>query len=122
MEIEHFENKYTIAYTVQSHWVDFDVYEIVAHSESEPGKFDVPEYQEIDAVSNLPGVKDLSKAEKFWHGSIKWDGCSNWDFNTESCMAHFCGKEDAMMIGKLMGRMYEITAEKLPTYDKSVAE
>lgn len=41
-------------------------------------------------------------------GFVKWDGCSNWNFNTENCMLHFCDKDEAAELGKIMALLYEI--------------
>jgi hypothetical protein len=49
---------------------------------------------------------------RYAHGSVKWDGCSNWHFDVQDdCMIHFCGKSDAASIGTMMGRVYEACAE-----------
>lgn len=64
-----------------------------------------------------------AKADVFLGGSIKWDGCSNWSFpSSHACMLHFCGQQGAMMLGRLMQRLYEITATRMPKFDYSLAE
>ena len=67
-------------------------------------------------------VSDFDKAEVFLSGSIKWDGCSNWDFHTDECMKHFCGRAQAVGIGALMDHLYQIASERVINYDKSIAE
>jgi hypothetical protein len=57
---------------------------------------------------------NLSEAPVFIHGSVKWDGCSNWHFDEQDkAMLHFCGPEDAAEVGQLLARMYEIARELL---------
>jgi hypothetical protein len=73
-------------------------------------------------INDQEQTPDIEKAEKFLHGGIKWDGCSNWDFHTDQCLAHFCGRKNATSIGRLIDRMYDITKEKLPTYDAALAD
>lgn len=99
--------------------MNFVVLEIVGDEvEPEPSVL----YHRAGWTSSGDDVKDPTQAAQFWAGSIKWDGCSNWDFNTEDCMAHFCGVEHAASIGGLMRRMYEITAEKMKRFDRACAE
>ena len=115
---------YMISYAVGEVHVDFDVYEINGYTESptEPHVFDVPNYTKEDSEDGRDDfVTDPAKADKFLHGGIKWDGCSNWWFDEqEKGMLHFCGKEGAAGLGALMQKMYEITAANLPTYDKKL--
>lgn len=60
---------------------------------------------------NGPAVRmvyDAANAEVFLRGSVKWDGCSNWEFTPFATVsAHFCDKEEAMNIGVLFQRIYE---------------
>ncbi len=51
-------------------------------------------------------------------GSIKWDGCSNWDFSKQNCALHFCGRNKAVEFGVFLGKLYEWAAELMP--DKEV--
>ena len=74
---------------------------------------------------NLPSgirpdpTEDLTKAERFLHGSIKWDKCSNWHFDIQDdSMIHFCDPEQGEDIGKLFRALYSIAAELIPTYDE----
>lgn len=51
----------------------------------------------------------------FLSGEVKWDGCSNWDFDIQDrCMLHFCGKGEAAGIGGLFEWLYGIAAEWMP--------
>lgn len=57
-----------------------------------------------------------------FHGGIKWDGCSNWDFSTDDGTTHplhFCGKGDAKNFGQLLDKLYEVAAELMPNNDLS---
>ncbi len=51
--------------------------------------------------------------EPLFVGSIKWDGCSNWDFKNMEQM-HFCGKTEAKNLGVLMAGLYELASELMP--------
>ncbi len=120
---EVFEEKYLILFDfISGHdlVMDFAVVEIVGEQiEPKPGG---TLYSKDDGGPSDDGTLDLSDADTFLRGSIKWDGCSNWEFpDTSNCMLHFCGQNDATSIGRLMTRMYEITAEKMPKFDKDLA-
>lgn len=52
-------------------------------------------------------TESLDEAELFLEGHVKWDGCSNMYTEEESCW-HFCEKQQAVNVGILMGRLYEL--------------
>lgn len=87
---EEFDGRH-ITWSAKSHWVEFTVTE----------------------------TYNFDEVETFVTGSIKWDGCSNWDFNTGDCMKHFCGRCGAMGLGRLMDRLYTIAQENMPEVDKT---
>lgn len=62
-------------------------------------------------------VTSLEEAEVQLSGSVKWDGCSNWSlFGDPHCMTHFCSKQEAVDIGTLLGRLYDLAAEMVPSW------
>jgi hypothetical protein len=74
---------------------------------------------EIDgAMSSAETTFDFAAGETFLSGDVKCDGCSNWDFHTEETMSHFCGREQATGVGRLLGHLYQITEERLETWMK----
>ena len=105
--IEEFEG---YAYTVEmdSHVIKFVVCKIMGSTDDGEGRC----YH--DKHCNF--VFRFVDAEPFLHGYIKWDGCSNWDWHDRDCMQHFCGREDAVSIGALMNHLYDIAAQRLPTF------
>jgi hypothetical protein len=61
-------------------------------------------------------------------GYVKWDGCSNWDFQSFNervgCThpLHFCSKEDTIEFGVFLGKLYDWTAELIKVLtDEEVA-
>lgn len=56
-------------------------------------------------------VADMSKATAFLEGYIKWDGCSDWTGLIDN---HFCSQKEAMQIGEILKRAYDIAAELMP--------
>lgn len=113
---EHFQDVYTIVAHKEItedgnvYTIHFSVYEIMAMI---PSKEDedtiVVWYNKVEGGGEL--VSDENEAERFLHGHVKWDGCSNWLFDetAEGLMLHFCSKDGAALIGRLLSRCYEIT-------------
>lgn len=80
-------------------------------------------FHRAGARSSPDPVYKTNEAEVFLSGSIKWDGCSNLRFDHQDrVMLHFCGKQEAMDIGILLGWLYELAAEMVPAFDESLAE
>jgi|ERR1700723_2579379 len=85
-------------------------------------------YQSISTDVNQPlyrrkddsnqWTENISEAEIFLSGFVKWDECSNWLFNIQDdCMIHFCVKEEAEQVGRLFGRLYDLAAELIPNWN-----
>ncbi len=61
-------------------------------------------YDGGDGFSPIPNFRE---AHIYLAGSVKWDGCSNWQFvEQERVMLHFCGVESASNLGELFKRLY----------------
>jgi hypothetical protein len=73
------------------------------------------------AENRNDSTEDFAESQRFLSGSIKWDGCSNWDWHTDGCLMHFCGRGEAVSIGTLMTKLYDIAADRLPTFDAEFA-
>jgi hypothetical protein len=114
--VERFED-YGIRIVVDSYVVNFEVKEIRGET-LEPPPAGLWLYMTIDGATTTV----FADGEMFLNGSINWNGSSNWDFNTAECMAYFCGRQQAVGIGRLIDHLYQITKERLPTYDASLAE
>jgi hypothetical protein len=56
---------------------------------------------------------NLDEAEVFVEGSIKWDGCSNLTHGVDGRCIHSCSREEAMKIGALIGRLYDIARDMM---------
>lgn len=79
-------------------------------------------YQDAEADCSPTPVEDIDKAEWFLRGSVKWDGCSNLEFNDTDVMLHFCGKKDAMNVGVLLGRVYDLAHRVIVAADGELFE
>ena len=87
LEGEHFG--FLVVATVQPHWMDFKLYEIIS-VDAETNK---PDYQAQDADHGMDFVDDYHKAAVWAEGYIKWDGCQEWELNSRP---HFCGSAQAL--------------------------
>jgi hypothetical protein len=101
-------------------WVDFKAYEIVYCDD-----WDNPKsygYYVTGWTSSVETIETIEGAQVYLSGSIKWDGCSNMQFDEqEKAMLHFCGKSNAMNIGTLLERLYDLAAEMMPEHAKDMA-
>jgi hypothetical protein len=112
--IEHWDDiMYGATFDAHEHYVNVRAFTIYKMSD---GSY---EYQDAEAHSSPSPVADIDKAETFVRGSIKWDGCSNLEFNDDEVMLHFCSKEGAMNVGVLLGRLYDVAREMMPGADWS---
>lgn len=110
MKIERFEDYAFVVNEINEAVLGFRVVKIIGHDVN-----DINFYSKDNDTTT-----DFEAADPFLSGSIKWDGCSNWDFHDHDCMVHFCGRADATSIGRLMDHLYTITSERLDTFDSDL--
>jgi hypothetical protein len=109
------QSNFAIVATLEySHAASFTVYRVCGWKlDGSPDGFAGPDDAFVDTVED---------AEVYMHGSVKWDGCSNWHIDDQDeCMLHFCSREELADIGRAMQLCWDWTAELLPTWDESVA-
>jgi hypothetical protein len=95
---------FTVIATPYSHCADYVIYDIVGFDQD-----DKPLYLNEDDPYRDP-TDDLSKADVFAHGHVKWDGCSNWHFDRQDeVMIHGCGRSDLSRIGDVLARCWDMT-------------
>jgi hypothetical protein len=57
--------------------------------------------------------------DRYLHGNVKWDGCSNWHFDAQDfVMLHGCCREDLQRIGDIMALCWDFTAILCPEWNK----
>lgn len=68
------------------------------------------------AVSEIEYVADDGEhtGDIFATGYVKWDGCSNWTFYTESCMHHACSHGMLIDIGDILGKCWDASKQLMP--------
>lgn len=64
----------------------------------------------------------VENAEVFLEGFVRWDGCSNWNFEAYGTWIHFCGKQKAIDLGVLLGRLYDVAKDFIPAADPTSLE
>jgi hypothetical protein len=95
--------------------VEFLVFKVL-YDDPDTGQ---PQFEKIDdTVCGIP-TPDPSEAQVFMSGSVKWDGCSNWWFDEQDTgvMIHFCGRDAATAVGRVMHKMYDLAAARMPKFD-----
>lgn len=50
------------------------------------------------------------------YGTIKWDGCSDWDFGGSSTRTHLCSTDDMDELTLLVKECYKYAADNLETW------
>jgi hypothetical protein len=99
---------YTVVATPYSHYVEYKMYKVSGF-----GMDGTPVY-------GPKFLEDINEAKLFMHGSVKWDGCSNWWFEDmgRNSYIHSCSKEDLLDIGKIMAECWDWTATLCPEWDR----
>jgi len=112
-EIRHFhELRFTVLATDYEHYVEFIVYDIQSYQDDDQSK---PHWPRQGADTSPDSVDNLGEAEIYLHGSIKWDGCSNWYFDEQDRnMLHGCSRQEIQRFGDVMGACWDWAAELMP--------
>lgn len=98
-----------IARQLNSSVITFDIYNIIYQDP-------IGRIYWQDAKST-ESIDDISKAGRFLTGDVKWDGCSNWSFDDqETCMLHFCSRNELENVGKIMAYCWDIAEQWFPNF------
>ncbi|CAB3754323.1 hypothetical protein LMG29542_02315 [Paraburkholderia humisilvae] len=83
--VKHFQDlAFTVVAEVYRGYVNFTLYNIQGWAEGDTtGIFDVPKWCPADTGTSCVEPTQLQDAEIYLHGSVKWDGCSNWHFDEQ---------------------------------------
>jgi hypothetical protein len=67
--------------------------------------------------------EEYTNSRTYLEGSVKWDGCANFEFTEQSDgLIHTCGRGGMKDIGDMLLKLHDITAELVPYYDSKLAE
>ena len=109
--------QFTILAVTHDYHVDFTIYDIEGWLEGETkGQYDRPVWHKAGAKASPNPVETIDEAEPYLHGSVKWDGCSDWHFDEQDrCYLHGCSKADVQRFGDVMALCWDLAAEILPS-------
>ena len=105
---------FVIFYQPSEYSMTFFVVRVLALGENNAAYFET-DTQDFDC-------EDPDRATPFLAGWMKWDGCSDMDIggNDISYRNHFCGKESAQIIGKMIDAVYDLAAKTIPNWDEEL--
>lgn len=108
MNTRHFEELgFTVIAKPFSHHVEYKVFQIQGIG------INPSTYYYNDSEDNP--TESIEQAEVFAHGSVKWDGCSNWHFDEQDrVMIHGCCKEHLINLGLILSACWDWTADLIP--------
>lgn len=101
------DDQFTVTARVFEYHIAFKIYRLVAlKAENRPF------WPIIGGKGSGDWTDDLSKAEMFAHGDVKWDGCSNWYIDEqEVVMIHGCSRKCLTSIGEVLAFCWDKTEE-----------
>lgn len=90
---------FRVKWSVVDHWADIEVYEVESRGTELNSK---PQFHRKGAACSPDGVEDISEAEKYLEGYIKWDGCTELDMGCP----HWCGPSGYVTHCELLKYIY----------------
>lgn len=110
---KHYFVRYSpVLYNGTSYSTDFKAFEVTGWSIPTPS---TPTFGDNHLATDNPVSEQVTP---FISGRVKWDGCTNFDFNfpeNGGCMLHECDREGLVNIGLLLGRIWDQCAALCPT-------
>jgi hypothetical protein len=98
---------FTVIAKPSSYKVNYKIYDVVGTDVDNKYL-----YERVGAEASMDTVEDLTEAQIFAHGSVKWDGCSDWHFDIQDdCMIHSCSRHGLERIGLILAACWDWTAE-----------
>jgi hypothetical protein len=108
--IEHIDDRSaTVIYSFEEG--NYDVRFFVAEVAAWNG--DALEYTRADANSKLDLIADPHHAERYFAGSVKWDGCSNIHFGDKEGYMHNCSRADLEALSRRLVIVFNRCGELL---------
>ena len=104
IELEHIS--VMVRFVAYSHYVQFDAWECYVQPDGRP----LFQGESGGHVFDSPGA-----APPLVSGSVKWDGCSNYDFPaSEDCMMHGCSRDDLLSLGEMLAAIWDACMVRCP--------
>ena len=111
--IHSHELNFTITAEAYKYKTEFVIYEIMGWQEGNTkGEYDQPFWSKENEINSFDIAETLEDAEKYLHGEVRLDGCSNWHFDKQDrMMLHGCCKHDLQRIGDVMAFCWDLATE-----------
>jgi hypothetical protein len=104
---------FTVVAVADNYRVDYVIYDI----EGEDTEGTVLWHRK-GSDSHPDWVETIEEAEPYLHGTVKWDGCSDWSFDEQDrVMLHGCCRADVSRFGEAMARCWDWTKELCPHWN-----
>lgn len=113
--VKHFDDlRFSVVAHVNQYYVEYTILEIYGWQDDEGDRLWCATDDHCCSYTDV-----MDQADKFAHGSVKWDGCSNWLFDAqERCMIHGCTRGDLTRLGEVLTRCWDWTAELCPNWSR----
>lgn len=112
--IKHFMD---LGFTIQmeqiSNRAEFKIFQI-SHTDHYDGDDDDDneiEYFYEKKNTNCEYTTSLNDAVVFMAGAVKWDGCSNWQFDNDGVQIHGCNRQHLLNVGEIMTTAWDMANE-----------
>lgn len=94
---------------------------ITAEVKEPHAKFKVYEVSHIEdgnvvLQDHCQNVEDIDECTPIVEGSVKWDGCSDWNFRNDVYI-HFCTREGCLGIGQALAYCWDWAEKNLENFD-----
>lgn len=112
--IEHLPQfNFTVVVKIYDYFFEFFIYDIEGWNEiDKDGNVSGPLWHKAGSTCSPDLVETLEESEVYLHGSVKWDGCSNWHFDEQNrVMLHGCCRQDIQRYGDVMGWCWDFTSK-----------
>lgn len=111
------ELRFVVLSTADEYVVTYNIYDI----EGFDGETDAPLFHRKGATSGPDMVDTVEDSEPFISGSVKWDGCSNWNMQ-DGGHFHECSRAGLARIGAILATCWDMTKTLCPHWDNTITE
>ena len=104
MLIKHFDDySFTVKAYPESHYVKFEIFEIKGTNAE-------------DRLYGADAGLRLDEAPLYVHGTVKWDGCSDWQIDEPVCL-HFCTRGGVSDLGSILTSCWDWASELIDCFE-----
>ena len=104
---------YAVLAIPEEYRVEYKIYVLEGFS----GPDGSPLFHRKDSRVSPDSVETIEEADIYAHGSVKWDGCSNWYFDEQDrCMLHGCDRYHLTNLGEVLARCWDMTKDLCPAW------